>query len=116
MYFFKILITAVVIIPALVRAQDTDSTRTVALDLVSYRSINYPRAAIEAGVDGTVMVEIVIDQRCIIKNKSVLTGLGYGLDEAALNVFDEKFEVALIRTLKTCSADTLIMHVRFRLE
>jgi protein TonB len=44
----------------------------------------YPASAQAAGVEASVPVELVIDARGAVESVSVLTHVGYGLDEAAV--------------------------------
>lgn len=97
-------------------AQRSDSTAVIARSLIVSRSIHYPQAAEEAGVQGTVWVEFTIDRLCTIKNKRVISGLGYGLDEAALKLIDRKFEDALTIALMPCSPDTITIPITFNLQ
>lgn len=97
-------------------AQRPDSTEAIARSLLVHRSMLYPEAAEAAGIEGTVLVEFTIDRLCTIKNKRVIRGLGYGLDEAALKVIDRKFEDALTRALMPCSPDTITIPVNFKLR
>jgi len=58
-----------------------------------YSKIVYPKEALENGIEGRVFIEIVIDSIGVVKEARVVTGIGYGLDEAALNaVLNTKFE------------------------
>ncbi len=75
--------------------------------------MHYPEAAEEAGIEGTVMIEFTIDSLCNIRNKRVIRGLGYGIDELALKVLDKKYENALTSALSPCVPDTLVVPVRF---
>lgn len=45
----------------------------------------YPPAAREAGVEGKVRVEVTIDATGAVTSARVVSGLGHGLDEAALS-------------------------------
>lgn len=79
-----------------------------------YSRIHYPEEALEKGIQGTIHVELVRDTNCIITAKRVLDGLGYGLDEEALKLIDDKAEICLMRGQRYCS-DTLIVPIRFKL-
>ena len=95
-------------------SQRRDSTETIARRLMILRSMSLPAAAEEAGIEGTVLVEFTIDSLCRIRNKRVISGLGYGLDEVALKVIDRKFENDLTHALMPCSPDTLVIPIRFQ--
>ena len=97
-------------------AQQPDSTEARARSLLVHRTIPYPVAAMEAGIEGTVRVEIIIDRLCTITGKRVINSLGYGLDEAALNIIDREFQEALTRALMPCPPDTLVLPINFTLE
>lgn len=113
----KMLLALVATAPSLgALAQQLDSTEAIARSLVVSRSIPYPQAAENAGIEGVVLVEFTIDRLCTITNKRVIRGLGYGLDEAALKVIDRKFEDALTRALMPCSPDTITIPINFKLR
>ena len=95
-------------------AQQPDSPETIARSLLVSRSMDYPQAALDAGVEGVVQIELTIDRHCAITNKRVVNGLGYGLDEVALKVIDRKFEDALTRALTPCSSDTIVIPIHFK--
>ena len=97
-------------------AQEPDSVQAIAISLLVSRSIMYPQAAEDAGIEGTVLVEFTIDRLCNIKDKRVIRGLGYGLDEAALKFIDKKFEDKLTSALMPCSPDTLLIPINFKLR
>jgi TonB family protein len=49
-------------------------------------NLRYPIAALEARVEGKVLVEYEIDDNGIVHNPRVLKSLGYGCDEEAVRV------------------------------
>jgi TonB family protein len=49
-------------------------------------NLRYPKAALEAQVEGKVLVEYEIDDNGIVNNPRVLRSLGYGCDEEAMRV------------------------------
>lgn len=49
-------------------------------------NLEYPQAARQAGVQGTVFVSFVIEQDGSVSNVEVLRGVGSGLDEEAVRV------------------------------
>lgn len=97
-------------------AQPATNAQEVARSLVARRYVHYPEAAELAGIEGTVLVEFTTDRFCNIRNKRVVRGLGYGLDEAALKVIDKRLEDALTSALAPCVPDTLVVPVRFSLR
>lgn len=50
------------------------------------RNIEYPRQAIRANIQGTVMVSFMIDKDGSIKDVTVVRGIGMGCDEEAVRV------------------------------
>jgi len=57
-------------------------------DLMAYLAahVRYPEAAREAGVEGRVVVEFVVNEQGTISNARVVKGIGGGCDEEALRV------------------------------
>ncbi|MEI7724213.1 MAG: energy transducer TonB [Bacteroidota bacterium] len=49
-------------------------------------NLQYPQAALDANVGGTVIVEYDIPDNGIVQNPRVLKGIGYGCNEEALRV------------------------------
>lgn len=49
-------------------------------------NLRYPESALEAKVEGSVMVEYDINDNGAVSNSRVLKGLGYGCDEEAVRV------------------------------
>jgi protein TonB len=45
----------------------------------------FPEAARRAGVEGSVIIQVDIDEAGLVKQVAVVQGLGYGCDEAALD-------------------------------
>jgi len=48
--------------------------------------LRYPERAMDAGVQGTVFVKFVVDEKGRVGNLSLLNNLGYGLDDEARRV------------------------------
>lgn len=72
-----------------------------ALTAFIYSHLQYPAAALAAGVEGTVIVEYDIDYRGTVVATRVLQGLGHGCDEEACRVVSMlQFEVAKNRGLR----------------
>lgn len=60
-----------------------------------YEKLNYPREAILAGIEGTVIISFIVDTRGNVTNAKVVRGIGGGCDEEALRVVKEmKFKPA----------------------
>ena len=49
-------------------------------------NLQYPQAALEANVGGTVIVEYDIHDNGVVQNPRVLKGIGYGCNEEALRI------------------------------
>ncbi len=49
-----------------------------------YRNLRYPEIARQAGIEGRVVVQFVIDEQGNVLNPRVVRGVGGGLDEAAV--------------------------------
>ncbi|MBC8046631.1 MAG: energy transducer TonB [Fimbriimonadaceae bacterium] len=49
------------------------------------KNIKYPRAAVEAGVEGKVHIEFIVNTDGTISDAKVVRGIGFGCDEEALN-------------------------------
>jgi len=54
------------------------------------RSIRYPAAAESAGIEGRVRLRVALDARGHVTSARVLRGLGYGLDEAAVDALTHR--------------------------
>lgn len=49
-----------------------------------YKNVRYPALAREKSIDGTVLIEIYLDQSGCIESAVALTSLGYGLEDSAI--------------------------------
>ncbi|MCS7083191.1 MAG: energy transducer TonB [Bacteroidetes bacterium] len=79
------------------------------------RRIRYPEIARKAGVEGTVMVQFVVDENGNVTNAQVIKGIGAGCDEEALRAVQEsKFKPGKQRGRPVRVQMTL--PVRFRLK
>ncbi len=102
--------------PVPVHAQSKDYPELDHSLMYAKRTASYPEEALQAGIEGVVRVEVVLsDSLCRITSKRVVAGLGYGLDEAALEFIDKKFEDRLYGALGHCVQDTMIIPVSFRI-
>lgn len=52
-------------------------------------NLTYPQLAKDKKISGTVIISCDIDTTCSIVNRKIVTGLGYGCDEAALQALDQ---------------------------
>ena len=50
------------------------------------KNLHYPESALEAKVEGSVIVEYDIDDNGTVSNPHVLKGIGYGCNEEAIRV------------------------------
>lgn len=65
-----------------------------------YTHLRYPKEALEAGVEGTVLVEYDINYQGLVVATRILQGLGHGCDEEASRVVSMlKFDVERNRGL-----------------
>jgi protein TonB len=53
-------------------------------------NLQYPQAAIDAGVEGTVIVEYDIHDNGMVQSPRVLKGIGHGCNEEALKPLTRK--------------------------
>ena len=51
-----------------------------------YENINYPKEAVEAGVEGTAYISFVVDEQGNVESAESLRPLGFGLDKEAIRV------------------------------
>jgi protein TonB len=54
------------------------------------KSITYPPDAERAGIEGSVRLRVALDQRGRVSSVRVLRGLGYGLDQAAVDAMKHR--------------------------
>lgn len=60
--------------------------------------VRYPRSATEKGIQGRVVLRMVVDEEGRVRDIIVVRGIGYGCDEEAQRVFrNARFEPALFR-------------------
>lgn len=66
-----------------------------------YEQLRYPASALEAGIEGTVLVDYDIDYQGNVIATRVLQGIGYGCDEEACRLARLlKFDVPTNRNMK----------------
>lgn len=76
-------------------------------------NMQYPEAAMEAQVSGTVSVKYSIDHRGRVVAARVVSGLGHGCDEEAIRLVKLlKFEVPRSRKVKVLFHKNLQVHFR----
>ncbi|MGM0579291.1 MAG: TonB family protein [Bacteroidota bacterium] len=80
-----------------------------------YRNINYPREAYNAGIEGEIYVNLVINKNGRISESYILKGIGGGCDQEALRVIKKckKWNPGLQRGQKIKTKVTL--PIRFKL-
>lgn len=54
-----------------------------------YKNIKCPKAARDAGVEGTAIVSFVVDKNGLILDPKIKRSLGFGIDEEVLRIVDE---------------------------
>ena len=57
-----------------------------------HQHIEYPEKARQAGIEGLVMVQFIINKHGEVENPQVIRGIGGGCDEEALRVVKEYAE------------------------
>jgi protein TonB len=50
------------------------------------KKVLYPSVAVQAGIEGRVVVQFVINDKGIVLNPSIVRGIGGGCDEEAIRV------------------------------
>ncbi len=63
---------------------------------------NYPLKALEKNIEGTVKVKVVFDRNCKPKKFIVTKSIGFGCDEAALNMIRCRAETGKLEVLTQC--------------
>lgn len=82
-----------------------------------FRSAAYPKEAMDAGIEGLVMIAFTVDTLCQISKKQVVQGIGYGCDEAALKLIDRRVEGQLMKANHfQCHTGQMTIPVIFRLS
>lgn len=75
--------------------------------------INYPPAALEAGIEGSVLVQFTIDYKGEVIFTKVISGLGHGCDEEAERVIRSlRFEADKNRGYHSKTTQTMGIHFR----
>jgi hypothetical protein len=85
--------------------------------LFSTMTLEYPLLAKENNISGTVIISYDIDSNCSFINRKVVSGIGYGCDEAALKSLDQ-MEIDLKRknNFPCKSSKNNMTSFRFRLD
>ncbi|MDR1698579.1 MAG: energy transducer TonB [Prevotellaceae bacterium] len=69
------------------KRDSTDNISNWTSDIAIYPlKFEYPTIAKEKGIQGLVLVGFDVDDNCQIKKVKIIKGLGYGLDEIALEL------------------------------
>lgn len=62
------------------------------------KRVKYPEMARRAGIEGTVRIQFIVNERGQVENPNVVVGIGGGCDEAALAALKKaKFRPGLQR-------------------
>jgi TonB family protein len=73
--------------------------------------LQYPPAALKAGLEGTVHLRYAIDHKGCVKDVKVIRGLGHGCDEEAIRLVSLlRFNVEKTRGVKVLYHKTLQIH------
>ena len=87
-YAFSVVIIVAAVFSASAQA-DEGQEEVVPPELIHEVSADYTDEAFDAGVEGTIVLELEIDSRGDVRNVEIIEGLGYGLDEAAVQAARE---------------------------
>ena len=99
--------------PQLCPAQNNDNTFTSAdampelhgsLDSLQ-QELNYPDKAVEKGIEGTVMVQLIVNKKGKVEDPRILRGIGAGCDKEVL-----------VRPAKMDSRYACFIALRYRLD
>ena len=83
--------------------------------LKKYFTIPYPKSAQDSGIEGPVVIELLIDQKGYVRDTTLVKGLDEELDKIALtNIRKFEFEPALMDNKPV--AVKLLFTYRFKLE
>lgn len=79
------------------------------------QQVQYPKEALEKGVQGRVTVQFVVSKLGETRNHEIIRGIGYGADEEALRLVKKmKFEPGRQNNERVCVQYAL--SINFRLE
>ncbi len=77
------------------------------------KNLQYPKAAIEAKVEGSVFVEYEINDNGIVQNPRILKGIGHGCDEEAMRVVSLlRFEKVRNRGVRVTTTTKTTIHFK----
>lgn len=77
------------------------------------KNLNYPAGALEAKIEGSVIIEYDIMDDGVVNNPRVLKGLGYGCDEEAMRVIGMlRFEKVKNRGVRVKLTTKTTIHFR----
>ncbi|MCB0641904.1 MAG: energy transducer TonB, partial [Phaeodactylibacter sp.] len=75
--------------------------------------LQYPKEALTARIEGTVVLHYSVDYRGVVTDVRVVSGLGYGCDQEAVRLVQLlKFEVPKMRKLRVKFQKTIQIHFR----
>lgn len=99
------------------RAQAQDSTSAHRLTLPLGWGFDYPSKAVDAQLQGTVVLSLTFDTLCRILDKRILEDIGMGCGTASLKSINANFELATMKLNKfKCSTEPVQFEVHFQLE
>ena len=76
-------------------------------------NIQYPAAALEAGIEGTVSLRYDINYKGIVTGAKIISGIGYGCDQEAIRLVKLlKFQVAKNRGVKVIFHKTIKIYLK----
>ncbi len=78
--------------------------------------VQYPKTATEKNIEGKVIVSYNISDNCTMTDIKVVKGLGYGLDEIAINLVKEFGNDIKKNNSKCCFSGQQIVPVIFSLK
>ena len=97
--------------------KDSMENKTAKIGIGLHRLDRYPSTALEKGIQGTVKVGYDIDDNCQIKNVKIIEGLGYGLDEIALEYLKcLQLELDKIEKENCFELRYMVYPVRFKIQ
>lgn len=81
------------------------------------KKINYPKPALDANIQGNVLVQFDVDSTCSLVNRKIVKGIGYGCDEEAIRALDQvEMYFKSEHNSKCCPVKGTMLPIRFRLK
>lgn len=77
------------------------------------KELKYPQEALDAKIEGSVMVQFTVDQLGEVAHAKIISGIGYGCDEEALRVVQAlQFEANKNRGYQSKTTQSIGIHFR----